>query len=364
MAAVAFPIGVPQPVALEQPAQPPNQTGGQQITDPNRPDGAPQDTVTLTGTFPPAQPVQQAAFIQLQEFALFAAQANAPALTNNGGNAAAQPAAPANAQFVAENFADANVQFVQAAPAGQSANTQANAAANNGAQANAQAAAATGAAPATDLGTTPQQELQQLDSTLQDLGINPQSISLFNRLGLLLYANDPAALQNLVQTLQTVDQQLQQIGGAATNVAAQAGGAVQDLLPANANQAQQAVQTAQQNEQVVPEPLTPIQIPNAPAPAPAAQLQNQEAPNNTTTEIFAAQLSFSEFQATGQQIEQPSNTQGASNGNGAAPAQNNPATVEFQAFQLRFQAVEILQNQQASTNGNGQAQGQGVNLQV
>ena len=39
-------------------------------------------------------------------------------------------------------------------------------------------------------------------SDLQQLGINPQSISLFNRLALLLYANDPAALQQFVQQLQ------------------------------------------------------------------------------------------------------------------------------------------------------------------
>jgi hypothetical protein len=50
--------------------------------------------------------------------------------------------------------------------------------------------------------TSSQQELQQLDQTLQQLGINPQSISLFNRLALLLYANDPAALQQFVQQLQ------------------------------------------------------------------------------------------------------------------------------------------------------------------
>jgi len=48
----------------------------------------------------------------------------------------------------------------------------------------------------------PQQELQTLDRTLQQLGINPQSITLFNSMAMLLYASDPAALRLLVQTMQ------------------------------------------------------------------------------------------------------------------------------------------------------------------
>jgi len=49
--------------------------------------------------------------------------------------------------------------------------------------------------------STPAQQLEQLDRTLQELGINPQSISLFHRMGMLLYANNPAALKDLVQQL-------------------------------------------------------------------------------------------------------------------------------------------------------------------
>jgi hypothetical protein len=36
----------------------------------------------------------------------------------------------------------------------------------------------------------------------KNIGVNPQSISVFNRIAMLLYANDPAALRMLVQTLQ------------------------------------------------------------------------------------------------------------------------------------------------------------------
>lgn len=57
--------------------------------------------------------------------------------------------------------------------------------------------------PATSSSDTPLAELAQLDRTLQQIGIDPQSISLFNRMAMLLYANDPAALKILVQTLQS-----------------------------------------------------------------------------------------------------------------------------------------------------------------
>jgi hypothetical protein len=65
-------------------------------------------------------------------------------------------------------------------------------------------------------GSTPQQELQTLDQTLQELGINPQSITLFNRLSLLLYANNPAALRVLVQSIQGGAQNSAQAGNATT----------------------------------------------------------------------------------------------------------------------------------------------------
>ena len=72
-------------------------------------------------------------------------------------------------------------------------------------------AAAGGAASATGYSnaaaSTPQQQLQELDQTLQEIGINPQSIALFNRMAMLLYANDPAALKVLVQALQSVSPQ-------------------------------------------------------------------------------------------------------------------------------------------------------------
>lgn len=55
---------------------------------------------------------------------------------------------------------------------------------------------------------TPLAQLAQLDHTLQQIGIDPQSVSLFSRMVMLLYANDPAALKMLVQTLQSGAQQI------------------------------------------------------------------------------------------------------------------------------------------------------------
>ncbi|MGA8024656.1 MAG: hypothetical protein WB990_16915, partial [Candidatus Acidiferrales bacterium] len=51
-------------------------------------------------------------------------------------------------------------------------------------------------------GTAPEETLQQLDQELQRLGINPQEISLMNRMSLLLWVNDPEALRQFVQGMQ------------------------------------------------------------------------------------------------------------------------------------------------------------------
>jgi hypothetical protein len=50
--------------------------------------------------------------------------------------------------------------------------------------------------------TATAETLQQLDQELQRLGINPQEISLMNRMSLLLWVNDPEALRQFVQGMQ------------------------------------------------------------------------------------------------------------------------------------------------------------------
>jgi hypothetical protein len=144
---------------------------------------APQDTVTLSDQAAQAQQTHQAPQQQVpfQESILFAAEAQVQVFAPNNPDAA-------NAQATETPEARATAQVP---PATQLPDPAAAALANGN---------ATGSAQTT--GNTSQQELQQLDQTLQQLGINPQSISLFNRLALLLYANDPAALQQFVQQLQ------------------------------------------------------------------------------------------------------------------------------------------------------------------
>src|ERR1700741_5235383 len=55
--------------------------------------------------------------------------------------------------------------------------------------------------PAAAPSLSQQEQLAQLNRVLEQLGINPQSISLDNRLALIKSANDPPALLNLVRTL-------------------------------------------------------------------------------------------------------------------------------------------------------------------
>ena len=109
---------------------------------------------------------------------------------------------------------------------------------------------------------TQEQELQQLDQALQQLGVDPQSISLFNQLALLAYANDPAVLQQFVQQLQKSTQQILQQGSLGAQTANQNQQATsQAQQPAN-----QAQSVTGQGQPVAP----PQQGAQAPAAAPAS----------------------------------------------------------------------------------------------
>src|ERR1700752_4694977 len=110
------------------------------------------DTVTLSAVFPPAPPVDAANFVQFQS-----------------------PAQPA-----LEAFPPAPAQFAAASDAT--------------------------ATPAAAPSLSQQEQLAQLNRVLEQLGINPQSISLDNRLALIKSANDPPALLNLVLTLGVLNQ--------------------------------------------------------------------------------------------------------------------------------------------------------------
>jgi hypothetical protein len=104
----------------------------------------------------------------------------------------------------------------------------ATASANADATAAAMSASASSTAPA-------QQTLQQLDRVLQQLGIDPQTLSLISREGMLNWVNDPAALRRIVQNVQ-----------AAANSSPQ-NAAVGSANPAQ-NTAQLAIASANQNQ--------------------------------------------------------------------------------------------------------------------
>jgi hypothetical protein len=357
MASLSFPVTGLQPVAHDQPAPSPAQTGGPRAVDPNQQDAPQGDKVTLSATFPPTQAVQQSATVTIEQFSLFISQ------TDVQTGQAAAPAPPTTAPG--------------APPAPQ---VTAQAAASTGAPA---VAAPADPGTASAIGTpnqggtaaNPQQELAQLDQTLQQLGIDPQSISLFNRIGLLLYANDPTALENLVQALKTVDQQISQLGGATNSPTSttQPQSAAQALL-ANINQAQSQAQ--QGTAQITPEPFTPLQG-STPAQAPStplAQLEGQSqnaAGGNVGAAVFEAQLSFSEVQGTiqGQSTSSQqggtTNQSSANNSTSASSAQTNNLLVNFQELQLTFQAIEIQAPQpQTPSGGNSKIkpENQGLNV--
>jgi hypothetical protein len=166
--------------------------------------------VTLSGLTPATrnQGVSQN-FVTTAAFTLLAHEFTFP--PNDSGNSTGAPgatsshsaAAPADQTTVAQEPPPApiltpgsvNATSVAVAAAAVHPATAANSAS---AAANTASSAATGGAP----DAAPQETLQQLDQELQRLGINPQDISLLNRMSLLLWVNDPVALRQFVQGTQ------------------------------------------------------------------------------------------------------------------------------------------------------------------
>ena len=191
MGAIQFPL-----ISDHQSA--PNQVSPQEAT--KLPSGAAgpsnvlePDVVTLSASFPPAQAVASPNFVPLETARQTVIQSFPPHLANNlPDSAPARPAVANVAQFPppTQPIAPSTAQAVAVAafpPPVDTANL------NSGAT----------------LGTIEQQQaLQQLSQTLLELGINPQNISLENRLSLLPAANDPPALLNLVHALSVIDPQL------------------------------------------------------------------------------------------------------------------------------------------------------------
>ncbi len=295
------PLSVLQQAVSENPA--PQGAPAAPSTDANlaQSGGAPQDTVVLTGKGADAQlaggdsngsqPQQTALFLAAQN--IFLGQDN----TEETGNPQQVQAPPVPAQAQTPGTPE------------QTAATAANTAGNS--------AASTSS-------TTPQQQLANLDQTLQELGINPQSISLFNRMTLLLYASDPAALRVLVQGLQGAAQQQGQSGGA--NSAASTG------EPASAQGGTQA--------------------------------SNPSAANGTGNS--SAQPPQQSTQSQAQTVPQQSGSAADGSSQGSSTTQSTGAANQYQGLQFTFAniAIQDLQSDQATGSTNPAAQGQGINITV
>jgi Cu/Ag efflux protein CusF len=175
-------------------------------------DATQQDTVTLSGTAPSTGSsansngyVQVAAFTLLaQEFTFppdasgeGASGATAVVANSTSDAAPADQTAPSQQQRSAPllTLESANANAIPVAAASGQTSTDA-------ALANAGTSAADSATASRSSVTAPQETLQQLDQELQRLGINPQDISLMNRMALLFWVNDPAALRQFVQGMQ------------------------------------------------------------------------------------------------------------------------------------------------------------------
>lgn len=331
MATVTFQLtAVPQEAVAQN--QPPQNGTGIPSLNPNEAQGAPaeQDTVTLTTQTAQGQLTQQnqpqTQPPPPQEDEMFVAEAvifGPPNAVNQANQAAPQNAAAQN-----QAVAPQSQQQVAAAPA---ANTP------NAADPNAAGGF-----------QTPQQQLSQLEQVLQQLGIDPQSISLFNQLALLPYVNDPAALQAFVQQLQGGSNQNATQAGAASN-----GTAAQANAQANAGTQNAATQTAALTDQV----------PQETQPQPAVQ-DSAGATNN-----FAVEFLFPEAQATTQgdtanQTAQSQPTQSQTPGPVNPPAFGPPngLVAQFQELQVAF-AIGGGDNS-ANPNGTNPAGGNAVNVTI
>jgi hypothetical protein len=165
-----------------------------------------QDRVSLSGTLPPQQReaappngnAQSAPFTLLaQEITFPPGQSTADVFSTSTFPSAATPADANNASAVAtisaSSSGSANVIATSGAQAVHGGQSPVATAAENAA-ATASPTGVASAAPA-------EQTLQQLDQELQQLGIDPQSLSLISRGGMLNSINDPAALRQIVQNV-------------------------------------------------------------------------------------------------------------------------------------------------------------------
>jgi hypothetical protein len=217
-----------------------------------------QDTVSLSGTLLPQQRQQNpppAGNAQPATFALLTQTTTFPPSQNTAA-AATPPTIQSNAPAVAS------------APPAQTAAGAQSPIATVTANATATAVSASSTAPA-------QQTLQQLDRVLQQLGIDPQTLSLISREGMLHWVNDPAALRQIVQNVQ-----------AAAN-SSQQNAAVGSANPTQTT-AQLAIASASQNQIQSPQTLNQPQASAQETSQVSASLAVAGSPNTNSLDQSAA----------------------------------------------------------------------------
>ncbi len=278
------------------------------------PPKAQQDTVSLSGTLLPQRQqtsgsrgnAQPATFALLSQTTTFPPSQNSAAAftTSAFPNAATQ------------TTDQQNVPAVIAAPV-----TQTAAAGAQSSVATTAATVAASTAPANASNAAPaQQTLQQLDRVLQQLGIDPQTLSLISREGMLNWVNDPAALRQIVQNVQAA---------ASTSQQNDAVGAANPTRSA----AQASVASANQN-QIQPQTLSQPQ---------AAAQETNPASGSTSTAGSANTNALDQSAATAQQ--------------------NATAVMQFQKLQDSLAPSSAAETQPAAnTGGTPTAQGQLLNV--
>lgn len=270
---------------------------------------APQDTVTLSSQATQVQPANAANAA--------AKPVNQPAVptlpvalkTSPPQQTAPQQAVPQPPPQVAVQQQPAPQQVApQAAAPVDPVNASAS---SQNAATSAQNAAAAAAGP-----QTPQQQLTQLDQSLQGLGISPQSIPLPTRMAMLIYSNDPAALRLLVSQLQSSDQTSTSGVSVPAGNPTQAQGSTQALLPAQSQGAPQP-QTQTQSQAAT----------FAPAPAAAQASVAQENLGNDAADVTPPSQTAAAANTQPANLQQP-------------PQQTDAFALQLSEVQSSFTALE------------------------
>jgi hypothetical protein len=159
-----------------------------------------------------------------------------------------------------------------------------------------------------------QEQLAQLNRVLERLGINPQSISLDNRLALIKSANDPPALLNLVRTLGVLDQ-----ATTSAQISALNANNLSNPAPAGTQ-----IQALAQNESQVQSPLESTALLQSSSPPAGSGFESispgaREAASSSTVQASVTSNAAAQFQELQAVFHEAGNAQDQSGAAGSIP---------------------------------------------